>query len=262
MATVKLYFEPYPENDANGLVIEESPNGVDSWVQIEDIAAVGTYPNWISSYVTTNATDVAYWFRIAWKVAGVAQNYSDPLQVGDLAPKYTTPDLIRDTTRYPALAGLDTLFIQEMITQAYYMVQNACGPFDETDSGFIEVAPMAMRLYVEFLTIVQDPSNLSALTGTIKETIGSYSYQKSDKAVELMQAAGEGVPSNIKALMCPFASSDEDPVEVITTSVFPETPWYDGDEEDLDKKKVYTTTEAMRNAVDTENRGYGKYPSV
>lgn len=262
MATVKLYFEPYPENDADGLIIEESVDGVAGWSQIEDIASVGTFPNWISSYVTSNATSADYWFRIAWKVAGVPQGYSDPLQVGDLAPKYTTPDLIRDTTRYPALAALDTLFLQELITQAYYMVQNACGPFQEDDPAFIEIAPMAMRLYVEFLAVVQDPANLSALTGTIRETIGSYSYQKSDKAVELMQSAGEGVPSNIIALMCPYGTDDDTPVETISTAVFPETPWYDADEEYLDRKKVYTTTESMPNAPDTESSGYGKFPST
>lgn len=262
MATVKLYFEPYPENDANGLVIEESADGLAGWTEIEDISAgqIGTFPNYISSYTTSNAADVDYWFRIAWKVGGVTQNYSDPLQVGDLAPKYTTPDLIRETTRLTTLVALDTVYIQELINQGYYMVQNACGPFDETDPGFIEVAPMAMRLYVEYLFVVQDPANLSALTGTIREKIGSYSYQKSEKAVELWQEASGAVPDNVLSLMCPYGIDGEESTDVITTSVFPQTPWYDGEQTDVDKKYVYTDGDAMRNAQDTPDP-YKKYPS-
>jgi hypothetical protein len=262
MATVKLYFEPYPENDADGLVIEESADGLSDWVEIEDIpsGSIGTYPNWISSFTTSNAADVDYWFRIAWKVGGVVQNYSDPLQVGDLAPKYTVPDLIRETTRLTALIALGTIFIQEMITQAYRMVQNACGPFNETDVDFIEIAPLAMRLYVEYLFVTQDPDNLSALTGMIEEKVGSYRYRRSEKAVEMYSDAQGEVPDNIKALMCPYAAEATDAVEVITTAVFPETPWYDGEETDLDKKKVYTAGDAMRLAIDIPDP-YRKYPS-
>lgn len=263
MATVKLYFEPYPENDADQLRIEESADGVSGWTEIENISAIGTFPNWISSFITTNATDVDYWFRIRWAVGGVPQNYSDPLQVGDLAPKYAVPDLIRDTSRFTSLTGLDTLYIQELINQAYFMVQAECGPFDETDPDFIAVAPMAIRLYVEYLNVIQDPANLSALTGTIQEKIGSYMYRKSERAVELMQEAGEGVPANVKSLLCRFGLDDGDTAtEVITTSVFPETPWYDDEQTDVEKLKVVTSEDPDRLAVDTDNRGFGKFPSV
>ncbi len=260
MATVKLYFEPYPENDADGLRIEESADGMSGWVAIEDVASgsIGTYPNWISSFTTSNATATTYWFRIAWKVGGVLQTYSDPLQVGDLAPKYTTPDLVRETTRITALIALDTIYIQELITQAYRMVQNECGPFTETDVDFIEIAPLAMRLYVENLFIITDPVNLNAIAGVIEEKIGSYRYKKSEKAVEVA-TSGE-VPPNVAALLCPFSTSESFEVEVITTTVFPETPWYDGEEIDLDKRKVFTEGDAMTLAVDTPDP-YRKYPS-
>lgn len=264
MATVKLYFEPYPENDADGLVIEESADGVSGWSNIEDLGsgAIGSFPNYISSYTTSNATDLDQYFRIAWKVGGVPQNYSDAVQVGELAPKYTTPDLIRETTRLTSLSALDTIYIQELINQAYYLVQNECGPFDEEDTAFIEIAPMAMRLYVEYLSVVQDPANLSALTGTIEEKIGSYRYKKSDKAVELYQEAGEGVPTNITALMCPYSTrSDDTPTEAISTEVFPPTRWYDGEEEDLERKWVYTQEDSMQNAPSVPPDTTKKFPS-
>jgi hypothetical protein len=151
-----------------------------------------------------------------------------------------------------------------MINQAYYMIQNECGPFDETDTDFIEIAPMAMRLYVEFLNVVQDPANLTALTGTIREKIGSYSYQKSEKAVEIMQQAGAEVPTNVKALMCPFGLDDGDtPVETVTTEVFTPTPWYDGEETDLDQKYVVTSADPDRVALDSDTyESFKKFPSV
>ncbi len=256
MATIKLYFEPYPENDADGLKIEESADGVSGWVEIEDIASgsIGTYPNWISSFTTSNATSVDYWFRIVWTVGGTPQNYSEALQVGDLAPKYTTPDLIKDTSRFALLTALDTLYIQELIDQAYWMMQGECGPFDETDADFIEVAPLAIRLYVEQLSVTQDPSHSSIYAGVLEEKIGSYRYRKSDKAIELLGEGGGTMPANVKALICRFGLGDDDDnaVEVITTTVFPETPWYDAEEEDLDKRKVVTSADPDRVALDSD----------
>ncbi len=263
--TVKLYFEPYPDADADGLRIEESVDGVAGWGAIEDLTSgqIGTYPNWISSFITSNATSDQYWFRIAWKVGGVIQNYSDPRQVSGLAEKYTTPDQVKDTTRMATIKTADTLVLQELIVQAYYMVQGSCGPFDETDPGFIEVAPLAMRLYVEYLFVTQDPLNLSALAGTIEEKIGSYKYRKSEKAVEMYANNLGGVPDNVEALMCPYNVDDDTATETITTEVFTPTPWFDGEETDLDKKYVVTSADPMRPALDSDSYERAKkYPSV
>ncbi len=259
MATVKLYFEPYPENDADGLRIEESADGVSGWVEIEALTTqIGTYPNYISSYVTSNATDVDYWFRIRWTVGGVPQNYSEAVQVGELAPKYTTPDLIRETTRSAALVALGTVFMQELIEQAYWMVQGECGPFLETDPDFVEVAPMAMRLYVEYLFVVQAPENLAALSGTIQEKIGSYMYRKSEKAIELWQEGAADVPGNVTALLCRFSVEGDTPTEMETTEVFTPTPWYSDTEEDAEKLKVYVEGGAMTNAPNTSDGDWRK----
>ena len=265
MATVKHYFEPYPENDADGLKIQESIDGISGWAEIEALTTeIGTFPDYISKFVTNNATTVDYWFRIAWTVGGVEQNWSDPLQVGDLAPKYTTPDLVRDTTRHASVQAASTAILQDLIVQAYYMVQSSCGPFDETDPGFVEIAPLAMRLYIEFLFVTQDPANLSALAGVIREKVGSYMVQRSEKAVEMFTDAQGEVPENVRLLMCPFGIAGETAVEIITTSVFPETPWYDADEVDLDKKLVVTTADPDRNMIDSDGVGtkFGNFPSV
>lgn len=263
MATVRLYFEPYPEDDADQLRIEESADGVSGWSEIENISAIGTFPNWISSFTTSNATSVDYWFRIRWAVGGVPQNYSEPLQVGDLAPKYTTPDLIKDTSRFPLLVALDTLYIQELIDQAYFMVQNECGPFDELNPDFIEVAPLAMRLYVEQLSVTQDPTNSAIYAGVLEEKIGSYRYRKSDLAITELAEKGGELPVNISALICRFGLGDGDTaVETISTTVFPETPWFDGDEEDLDKRLIVTSADPDEVAIDTDSQRFGKFPSV
>jgi hypothetical protein len=263
VATVRLYFEPYPENDADGLKIEESADGLAGWVEIESLTAgqIGTYPDYISSFTTANATATDYFFRIAWTVGAVTQNYSDPIQVGDLAPKYTTPDLIRETTRLASLISLGTVYMQELINQAYFMVQADCGPFDETDAGFIAVAPLAMRLYVEYLFVIQDPSNLTALTGTIEETIGSYRYKKSEAGIELWREAAAGVPPNVKALLCPYAIDGDAVTEAISTTVFPQTPWYDDEQTVLEKGYVYVEGEADVLPPNPDIPNYGKFPS-
>lgn len=264
MATVKLYFEPYPENDADGLRIEESADGVSGWSEIEALTTqIGTYPDYISKFTTSNATDVDYWFRIRWTVGGTPQNYSDPLQVGDLAPKYTTPDLIRDTTRHTAIQTEKTGVLQDLITQAYYMVQSSCGPFDEVDPGFVEVAPLAMKLYIEFLYITQDPANLSSLAGVVQEKVGSYMVKRSEKAVEMFTDAQGEVPENVRLLMCPYGIEGVTDIETITTSVFPATPWFDGEEEDLDVGYVVTSADPDRVALDSDSyERQKKFPSV
>lgn len=262
MATITLYFEPYPEAGADGMVIEESADGEEPWVEIESLTTeVGSYPDYISSFTTTNATNVSYWFRIAWKVGGITQQYSDGIQVGALAPKYTTPDQVQAQTRIPALQALETAYVDLLIDQAYYMLQNHCGPFDEDDEDFIEIAPLAMRLYVEYLFVTTDPSALSAITGIVEEKIGSYSYKRTDKAYEIWLASGSQPPPNVTGLICRFSLSDEDVTELITTSVFGETIWYDGEEVYADRRKVYVEGDADIPAPSVV-AVYSKYPSV
>lgn len=266
MATVRLFFEPFPEAGAISLRIEESADGISGWSEIENISAIGTFPDYISSYQTTNAVSAQAWFRIRWETTVGLQGYSDPLQADALPIHYTVPDLVKEGTRIIGLQTLATGFIQDLVLQSYYMLQHACGPFDETNPDFIIIAPIAARMYVEYLFITSDPSNLAALGGVIQEKIGSYMVRRSDKSVELYSDMAGEVPDNIKALVCRFTTADDDtPVETITTSVFTHTPWVDGEEEDLDKGYVVTSADPQRVALDSdalESKRYKKEPSV
>lgn len=254
MPSLKLYFEPATYPGVNGLIIEESADGLAGWSNVETVGAgdVGTYPDYISSRTVTVA-DVDNYFRIAWQVGGETQAWSEVFQRDDLPPRYTTPDRVKETTRQASLAGAGTGLVQDLIIQAFSMVQAACGPFDETDTEFIEIAPRAIRLYVEYLYVVQDPSALSAMTGIIEEKVGSYRYRRSEKAVEMYSDSQGEVPDNIRSMLCRFTTTGELPTELISTDVFTPTPYFDQDEEDLDKQFVVTSADPMRVAVDSDS---------
>jgi hypothetical protein len=81
--SVRLDFIPPSLEGVTKLHIEEAPAQDGPFAEIELVTAVGTYPNYISYYTTQLATDVNYWFRIAWETAdGVWTPYSQSLQGG------------------------------------------------------------------------------------------------------------------------------------------------------------------------------------
>jgi len=83
VASVRLDFIPPSLEGVTRLHIEEAPGQDGPFAQIELVTPVGTYPNYISYYTTQLATDVNYWFRIAWETAdGVWTPYSQALQGG------------------------------------------------------------------------------------------------------------------------------------------------------------------------------------
>src|SRR5262245_28257796 len=82
MATVRLDFTPPGIPDVTKLHIEEAPASGGPFVEIEQVAS-GTYPNYISYYVTQNASSATYWFRIRWETSqGAFTPYSGALQGG------------------------------------------------------------------------------------------------------------------------------------------------------------------------------------
>lgn len=248
MAKVTLYFEPYTEDDADGLRIQESADGLTGWTTIEDVGSgsIGTYPEYISSYTTSAATSTQYWFRISWLVGGAPQGFSEPAQVGDLPPRYTSSDIIQSETQFAALQVASDLYVFQLIDMAYFMLQDECGPFDETNPEFIERAPLAMLRLVEYLFVRLDPALASASAGIIEEKIGSYRYRLAEQSAQLV---GElEVPAHIAKMICSYSLADEGEVEMVTTHVFEGTTWRSADEKDVDRLHVYVSGDADRTA--------------
>jgi len=244
VAKVTLHFLPYTEDDADGLRIEESVDGLTAWTLVEDVGAgaIGTFPVYISSYTTSLATDTTLFFRIAWLVSGAPQGFSNAVQVADLPPRYTAADLLQDQTQYLALQTANDLYVNQLIDTAYFMLQDACGPYDETDAGFIERAPLAMLRMVEYLFVRLDPALASASVGIIEEKIGSYKYKLADNATELVSELE--VPLHIRTMLCQFGIDDERFVETISTDVFLQGVWWAADEVDLDRRNIFVESDA------------------
>jgi len=101
MASVRLDFTPPMLPDVTELHIEEAPTQDGTFAEIEVVTAVGTYPNYISNYTTTFATDNNYWFRIRWETSqGVSTPYSLALQGGTktLVQEIVDRTLLRNPT--------------------------------------------------------------------------------------------------------------------------------------------------------------------
>jgi hypothetical protein len=78
---VRLDFVPPAQTDISELRIYESATKDGSYSQIEAVIVIGEYPDYISTYTTTNATAVDYWFAIDWFDAlGGHLGLSDPIQ--------------------------------------------------------------------------------------------------------------------------------------------------------------------------------------
>lgn len=243
MAKVTLYFLPYSEDDADGLRIQESADGVTGWSTIEDVGSgfIGTYPEYISSYTTSLATDTTFFFRIAWLVSGAPQGFSNAVQVGDLPPRYTATDIIQAQTQYLAIQTASDIYINQLIDTAYFMLQDECGPFDEMDPGFIERAPLAMLRLVEYLFVRLDPALASASVGIVEEKIGSYKYKLADNATELVSELM--VPDHIGVMVCQFGTNEERLVETISEDVFLQGVWSATDEY-LDRRNIFVEGDA------------------
>jgi hypothetical protein len=66
VASVFLSFVPPDIEGLASLHIEEAPAAVGVWAEIETVAAIGAYPNYITDHTTNAALAVDDWFRIRW----------------------------------------------------------------------------------------------------------------------------------------------------------------------------------------------------
>lgn len=66
MPSVRLDFIPPNNPNLNRLRIFEGPEADGPFDMIEEVSAIGAYPNYISTYTTTQAEDILDWFAIRW----------------------------------------------------------------------------------------------------------------------------------------------------------------------------------------------------
>lgn len=229
MADVTLYFAPFPGANAIGLQVEASPDGMDPWDQLINTSEIGTYPNWITSLVVSDA-EISDWYRIRWQleqtmVGGpdLFTEWSDPVLGSALPYHWTVPDLYRLMTHHN-LAGWTNAQIQLVIDRAYYLLQAECGPYDESDPAFPDIAQMVIHTVMDRLLPTMGPAGVAFGSGMEEEEFGSYRYKRSSSAVDAALFAMT-LPGDLMALLCPFGAGLSSSVMVTATQVFLETPY-------------------------------------
>jgi hypothetical protein len=108
MATVTLDFIPPYDPDIVALHIYEASAKDGPFSEIERATAVGTYPNYITRYVSTLAINSADWFTIAWEnAAGEISPTSSAVQGGTstLVGIIVQRMLLRDSSLDEAIAA-------------------------------------------------------------------------------------------------------------------------------------------------------------
>lgn len=239
MADVTLYFAPFPGPNAIGLQVEEGPTEAGAWTQILDTDEIGTFPNWVSSYVV-QAASISNWFRLRWQLVGtnVFTEWSTPVK-GDALPfHWTVPDLYKTVTKHN-LVGWTPVQIQMLIDRAYYLLQGECGPYDEAmvidGVAFTDIAQLVIHSVMDQMFVLMSPGFLA---GMESERMGSYEYRrKADSALQLAAGALQ-VPGDLKALLCPYGAGPQADVFISTTDVFLQTEWYRTGSEGAER--VYT----------------------
>lgn len=226
MVAVTLYFAPYTGTDAIGLQIEEAPDSTGPWTQLVNTSDIGTAPDWISSY-TVQATSIDHWFRLRWQLEGsnpdVFTEWSDPVLGSALPYHWTVPDLYKSVSQHK-LSAWSAPQIQLVIDRAYYMLQEECGPYDETAEGFADVAQMVIHVLMDRILPTMSRGGASIGAGMQEEEMGSYRYRRALSEAIAMSTAALAIPSDLKALICPFGvGSDDFPVS--STHVFLQTPY-------------------------------------
>lgn len=119
MAAVRIDFVQPSDPGLAALRIWEAPAKDDTYVQIERTTAIGTYPNYISTYTTQNASSATGWFRIQWEdTGGALSELSEPRQGGadNLVSEIVSRMLLRDPNIEEAIAVQEA----EAVIQWYY----------------------------------------------------------------------------------------------------------------------------------------------
>lgn len=118
MATVRLNFIAPNENNLESLNIYESSTVDGTFTLIDSTSVIGTYPSYITEYVTTLAVDASDWFAISWVDSeNVESELSIPVQGGQLTlvGEILSRLQLRDSSINTQVALQEVLAVIEMV---------------------------------------------------------------------------------------------------------------------------------------------------
>lgn len=202
MASVTLEFLTPTDTDIVALHIYESNAAGGSFTEIETVTAIGTFPNYISTYTTNLAQSATDWFSIAWENAGgVVSPLSQPVQGGtsSLVGIVTDRVMLRD----PSLN-------QNVVEQE---AEYAIGEYFNTTTPFsVDVASVSLKTMRGLVTLTLVRSYLSRLitntqankwtAGLVSMDTSSGSQTASDKVLDrLLKMANADLNRNYSAVL-------------------------------------------------------------
>lgn len=126
MAKVRLDFQPPSQPDLAKLHIYEGVTEDGPFNEIDLVAAIGAYPNYISYYTTNNAVLTTHWFAIAWETAeGIVGEMSASIQggTGTLVNDVLNRVLLRDPS-------LNEAIVTQSAEYVISMAMNTVNPYD------------------------------------------------------------------------------------------------------------------------------------
>lgn len=189
MAKVKLDFVPPIADDITTLHIYESVLQDGPFNEIEVVTPVGTYPDYITDYTTSNALSITDWFSIAWEnVDGILGPRAAPIKGGTRTPVQEILD--RVLQRDPSLS--EAIVVQSAEFVISY-VMNVLDPYDPTITMTpnqlegITLMTMARASIQRFLVSASSSSSYTA--GLVSQKADSSSSTQSlDRLIEWLTA--------------------------------------------------------------------------
>jgi len=189
---VRLDFVPPSTENITKLHVEEATALDQSFAEIDMTTEVGTFPNYISYYVTQAASATDNWFRIRWETSdGIFTPFSEPLQGGT---KTLVQEIVdRVLLRNPTLNEI-------IVTQEAQAVVSETFSTEDPNSILVgEATPVQIRGMTNMTLARSLIATTLASGGTVaKFTAGLVSLQSGStsqdptKSIEaLLKSAGE-----------------------------------------------------------------------
>jgi hypothetical protein len=185
MASVTLQFQLPADPDIASLRIYESPTPDGTFTLIEEVDEIGTYPNYITDYVTQNATNEDNWFAISWVDSGGSESdLSTPVQGGTDSVVHQIVERVYQ--RAPSLSKNIVIQEAEAVVEQYFGMNPYTVPL-----------PVSYRVLTGLTYITMARASLSQQAHT---SISSSSFADSWTAglVSMKAESGSGSQSEIQ----------------------------------------------------------------
>lgn len=197
MAEVRLDFVKPEIPDLAHLHIYESASVTGPFNPIEQVDAIGTYPNYITYYTTQNAGAVNHFFTIEWEDSkGALFGMSAPVQgnVRTLIGEIVQRVLLRDSTLNEQIVTQEALAVIEQYFNADPLSINLASVSYQVQSGLTLMT--MVRAYIFASSISSDTSDYVA--GLVSQKQSSTSKVDLDK---LLSQANMFLGTNFSVVM-------------------------------------------------------------